>query len=219
MKSTIEIGKDGIICTALSGTDSTEEIREWAESLKMIIKSEYEKRGRVNVLADLTKVRLTKDIESRQIIADMEKENTPYIKRSAAFTEDIKVRFLTSLISKISGRRNFIVFKTKQEALDWLNEKEEKKTNEDVIKDTVFEAYHYLEENPKSDLNEVTDYVKALHDYSGMEGDEFELFSVQLGAANIAFNYIRENPQKKEEEIIKDILENYGELLQKYSQD
>ena len=52
-----------------------------------------------------------------------------------------------------------------------------------------------------------------------MEGDEFELFSVQLGAANIAFNYAKENPKKSDEEIIKDILENYGGLLEKYSQD
>lgn len=219
MKSVVEAGKDGIIYTTLIGSDSVGEVKEWAERLKKAVKEGYEKGGKVNVLTDLTHVKLTQDIKSRQIIADMQKENTPYIKKSAAFTTDIKVRFLTRLITKISGRRNFIVFKTKQEALDWLSQKEARKSREDVIEETVFEVYHYIKENPDADLEEATDYVKALYDYSGMEGEELELFSVQLGTANIAFNYIKEHPEKEEHEISTDIMENYGELLQKYSQD
>ena len=219
MKSTISLGEDGIIYTQLIGTDSIEEIKEWTESLKKVIKSEYEKRGKVDVLTDLTGVKLTDDIKSRQVIADMQKENVPYIKKSAAFTNDIKIRFLTRLIARISGRRNFIVFNTKQEALDWLNKKEAKKSRDDVIEETVFEIYHYLKENPDADLEEATEYVKELYDYSAMEGEEFESFVVQLGTANITFNYIKENPEKDVHELAKDITENYGELLEKYSQE
>ena len=219
MKSTISLGEDGIIRTSLIGTDSIEEIREWAESLKKAIKSEYEKRGKVDVLTDLTGVKLTEDIKTRQVIADMQKENVPYIKKSAAFANDIKIRFLTRLIARISGRRNFIVFKTRQEALDWLNKKEAKKSKDDVIEETVFEVYHYLKENPDADLEEATEYVKELYDYSSMEGEEFESFVVQLGTANISFNYIKENPKKDVHELAKDITENYSELLEKYSQE
>ena len=63
MRSTISLGEDGIVYTQLIGTDSIEEIKEWAESLKKVIKSEYEKRGKIDVLTDLTGVKLTDDIK------------------------------------------------------------------------------------------------------------------------------------------------------------
>ena len=50
----------------------------------------------------------------------MEKEDTKYVKKSAAFGADLQVKAAAEVIANLSGRDNFRAFKTKEEAIKWL---------------------------------------------------------------------------------------------------
>lgn len=218
MKSTIKVGSDGIF-TKLVDTDNIKEVKEWAESLKNAIKQLYKKTGKkVIVLTDLTECKLSRDVGIKQIITDIEKENAPYVEKSAAYTPNFALRTIAKLLGKISGRRNFLVFKTQAEALKWLKTSEKGKSREGVVKETVHEVYNLLKESSENTQEDVLDYVGRLHDYSKMETDEeFELYAVQEGAVLISYNYLKENASISEEEATEYIVKNYSDLLKKYS--
>ena len=219
MKGTIEIGAKGIICTKLIGGEDVQELKEWVEALKKLIKKEYEKAGKkVKILTDLSGCGLTKSLLMQGMISDMEKENEPYVEKSAAYTPNFALRQLANILAKISGRKNFIVFKTREEALKWLEESEKGKSREKIIKETANEVYRLLKASPNKAQEKILDYVSRLHDYSKMEGDEeFQAYTLQQGAVLVTYGYLKENPSIPEEKAVKYIIENYSDLLSKYS--
>jgi len=87
----------------------------------------------------------------------------------------------------------------------------------DVIIRTVGLVYEFLKENKKADDIDTLNHVRMEYDYSNFEEeDSLELFIVQGGAVHIAYRYIKENPYKSMEEIAKEIVKNYSNLLDVY---
>ncbi len=219
MKGTVQLGKDGIIYTKMVSSDDVEEVRAWADELKKLIKSvsmRYKKK--VLVLTDLSDCTVANNIRVQSIVAEMQTEDEPYVEKSAAYTDNFALRHLANIVAKISGRRNFFVFKTKAEAEAWLKKSEKGKGKVEIIKETIHEVYGLLKDNPNKTQEKSLDYVSRLHDYSKMETDEeFEAYTIQQGAVLVAYNYMKQNPSLTEAQLIDYILKHYSSLLSKYS--
>lgn len=92
---------------------------------------------------------------------------------------------------------------------------EEKK--KEVITKTVELVYEFLKENNNADDIDTLNFVRKEYDYSNIEvGESLEFFAVQEGAVYIAFKYIKENPKATKEEVVREVMENYSDLLDKY---
>ena len=219
MKGTVEVGPDGIIYTKMVDGDDIKEITEWTESLKKVVKEQYMKTGKkIKILTDLSDYKLSIDTQLRDIVSNMFKENEPYVKRSAAFTKNFLLRHASNIVAMVGGRKNFIVFKTKEEALEWLTKKEKGKSKDEIIRETAHEVYKQFKESQDFNQDDILDYISRLHDYSAMRSDEeFEAYSIQQGAVLVAYNYIKENPSISEADAIEHISKNYSALLSKYS--
>lgn len=221
MKGTVQLGKDGIIYAKMVSSGDVEETKEWADTLKKLIKATFTKtKKKVLVLTDLSESTVANNIRVQSIITELEKEDAPYVEKSAAYTSNFTLRSLANIVAKISARRNFLVFPTKEEALGWLNEKKGGKCKADIIKETVHEVYKILKAKPDQGQEKVLDKVGRVHDYSGMETDEdFQSYTVQQGAVLIAFNFIKEKPSLSEAEAVDYILKHYSSMLSRYSKD
>jgi hypothetical protein len=212
MKSTISIDQENIIYTALLDTNE-KEIDEWTSSLHAIIKQQFEKEGPVHVLTDLTHISFADSFRIRKLISEMEKKNEPYVLKSAAFTPDIRIRWLSIVLAKMSGRKDFAAFSTKEKALAWLHIPDKNQ----VLQETFYLVYTHLKENPNADEVDVFNYVRKIRNYTNNDGEvSIDLFNIQQGTVYVTFHYLKENPIKKREEALKDIEENYSELLNKY---
>ena len=90
------------------------------------------------------------------------------------------------------------------------------KETEVIIRTSVL-VYEFLKENKNADDIDALNFVRKKYDYSNIEVDEsLDLFAVQEGAVYIAYKYIKENPEKDKEEVVKEIALNYSNLLSKY---
>lgn len=211
MKSTISIEDGNIIYTVLAES-SEKEISEWTEELHATVLNQFKNIGPVMILTDLTNITFADSFRIRNLISDMEKKNEPYVLKSAAFTPDIKIRWLSVLIAKMSGRKNFAMFKTKDKALLWLNVPDE----DQVLKETFYLTYNYLRNNNNADEVEVLNYVRKIKNYAAKGEVSIDLFNIQQGVVYVTYHYLRENPNVKSEEALEIIEENYTELLNKY---
>ncbi len=212
MKSKITIEEDNIIYTVLLDT-SEEEIDEWTSNLHATIKKKFEESGPVHVLTDLTNISFADSFRIRKLISEMEKKNSPYVLKSAAFTPDIRIRWLSIVLAKMSGRKDFAAFKKKEKALAWLHIPDKGQ----ILQETFYLAYSYLKENPNADEVDVLNYVRKIRNYTNNNGEvELDFFNIQQGTIYVTFHYLKENPNKTREEILRDIEENYSELLNKY---
>ena len=212
MKSKIIVGKDNIIYNALMDT-SEKEISEWTSQLYATVKKQFEKQGPVKILTDLTNISFVDSLKIRSTISEMEKKNEPYVLKSAAFTPDLRIRWLSLIVAKMSGRKNFAAFKTKEKSLLWLQIPDKNQ----VLKETFYLVYNYLKENKGADEVDVLNYVRRVRNYSNNDGEvSIDVFNIQQGTVYVAFNYLKQNPNKTRGEVLRDIEENYSELLKKY---
>ncbi len=212
MKSEITVLKDNIIYNVLIAGNE-KEIAEWASSLHAAVKNQFEADGPVKILTDLTQTNFIDSFKIRGTISDMEKKNQPYVLKSAAFTPDMKIRWLSVIIAKMSGRRNFAIFKTKENALLWLQIPD--KGN--VLKETFYLVYNYLKKNKDLDEVDVLNYVRTARNYSNDDGEiNLDIFNIQQGTVYVTFNYLKENPNKDRDEALNYIGDHYSELLNKY---
>jgi len=212
MKSRIIIQEDNVIYTVLMGR-TEKEISEWTSQLRSTIKRQFDKIGPVKVLTDLTHITFVDSIKIRKLISEMEKKDEPYVLKSAAFTPDIRIRWLSMIIAKMSGRKNFAIFKKKENAVLWLKTPDKNQ----VLKETFYLTYNYLKINKDADDVDVLNYVRKVKNYASNEGEVVvDFFNVQQGTVYVTFNYLKENPNKTREEALRDIEENYSELLNKY---
>lgn len=99
-------------------------------------------------------------------------------------------------------------------------ELEEEKLKEVILHKTITDVFKILLKEPDSDPVSVLNTITEIGKFSNMESQvEFDLFVYQEGLVSVAYNYIKENPDKQLDDIIKDIKENYDRLLEKYSED
>ena len=102
MKSKIIIEVERIIYTILMDT-TEKEVSEWTSNLRSTIKKQFDKVGPVKVLTDLTHITFVDSLKIRKLVSEMEKKDEPYVLKSAAFTSDLRIRWLSVIIAKISG--------------------------------------------------------------------------------------------------------------------
>lgn len=122
---TVEVQQDGIVRLALSGYIGSEHLTGlsvWAEEVKRVVRSEYEKKGRgVLVVTDISKLE-NYHPEALSILAELLKANESYIEKSATFGGSQFIIIAQDIITALSGRKNFRGFRTEEEALKWLSE-------------------------------------------------------------------------------------------------
>lgn len=212
MKSKIIVGNDNIIYTALMDT-TEKEISEWASQLQKVVKEQLEKKGPVKILTDLTHITFVDSFKIRSTISETEKKDAPYVLKSAAFTPDIRIRWLSNIIAKMSGRKNFAAFKTKEKAILWLQVPDKNQ----VLKETFYLTYNHIKKIKDADEVDVLNYVRKVRNYANDGGEvSIDVFNIQQGTVYVTFNYLKENPNKNREEALEDIGENYSGLLNKY---
>lgn len=99
-------------------------------------------------------------------------------------------------------------------------ELEEEKLKEVILHKTIIDVFKILLKEPDSDPVSVLNTITEIGKFSNMESKvEFDLFVYQEGLVSVAYNYIKDNSDKKLDDIIEDIKENYDRLLEKYSED
>ena len=214
MRSIVKKEGNGLIFTVLAESEDEKEINEWTEILKRIIKEVFEEYGPVRVLTDLTNITFTESLTIRKKVSEMEMENAQFIRKSAAYTSNLRIRWLANLIATWSGRKNFEVFKTRETALKWLNLIDRNQ----VIRESIHEVYSYIKKNPSKDEIDTLNHVRGVYNYSESEDSELvlEFFNLQQGLAYVTYYYIKNNPDKSEVEILEDIQKNYTRLLNEY---
>lgn len=212
MKSKIIIEADNIIYTI--PMDTTEkEISEWTSSLYSAVKRQFDKIGPVKILTDLTRITFVDSFKIRSMISEMEKKNEPYVLKSAAFTHDLKIRWLSVIIAKMSGRKNFAIFKKKENALLWLQIPDKNQ----VLKETFYLVHNYLKINKDADEVDVLNYVRKVRNYSSDNGEiELDVFNMQQGTVYVTFNYLKDHQKINREQALRYIGDNYTGLLNEY---
>ena len=175
MKSTINIESENIIYTALLDT-SEKEIDEWTSSLHATIKKQFDKLGPVKILTDLTHITFVDSFRIRNLISEMEKKNELYVLKSAAFTPDLRIRWLSVIIARMSGRKNFATFKTKEKSLLWLQIPDKNQ----ILKETFYLTYNYLKDNKDADEVDVLNYIRKVRNYANNGGEvSIDIFNIQ----------------------------------------
>lgn len=87
-----------------------------------------------------------------------------------------------------------------------------------LFRQTIKEVYNILKN--KSDISFTATYnaIADMDKFSDLDSDvEFNLYVYQEGLVLVAYNYIKTHPNKKLNDIMKTIKENYSKLLDKYS--
>ena len=73
--------------------------------------------------------------------------------------------------------------------------------------------------DPNIDIDTVNYQIREMDKFTNMESKvEFDLFVYQKGLILVAYNYMKDNPNKSLVNIKEEIREHYSELLAEYSQ-
>lgn len=122
---TINVDPSGLVCTSLNGDLSQErlpQLKEDVERANAFIKEQSGAAGRkLRSIVDLTNFSGVYVPDVMMVLAAYEKENSPYIEKTAGFGGQENVVFAAEIVSGLSRRDNISFFKTKEEALAWLN--------------------------------------------------------------------------------------------------
>jgi len=120
----VEVVKDNLISLTLENADSLEELRDlrnWAKKVTTIVYDLYKKTGKkIIVITDIKNLKKYNP-QAFAILTDLMKSNEPYVLKSATFGGSKYILFAQDILLTFSGRKNFKAFKTKEEALIWLN--------------------------------------------------------------------------------------------------
>ncbi len=122
----VEEGPDGFATTFIRG-DLTQEripaLKEDVERAHAVLQEGSRKAGHpLRTLTDLTGFSGAYVPEAIMVLAAYQKENAPYIEKSAIFGGSSNTNFAAEIVSAISQRENIALFNTKEEALAWLAE-------------------------------------------------------------------------------------------------
>ena len=115
------VGRDGIILLTLQGNVGETELPQLKQDLQdaaVLIRTESEKALRpLPVLMDVSKLDRAYSSEGIMLLAEFEKNNRPYVTKTAVFGSDIKIKFTGEIISALSGRQNISFHETEEDAI------------------------------------------------------------------------------------------------------
>ncbi len=118
-------GSDGFLYTVISGDLSAERLqllKEDVERANAFIRSEAEKSHRTfKAMVDLAGFSGVYTPDAMLVLAAYEKENAPYIEKTAGFGGKEHVQFAGEIVSALSKRTNISFFENKEQAAAWLN--------------------------------------------------------------------------------------------------
>jgi len=119
----IEVDQNNILHLKLGNVDSPEKLnhlREWSQEVKKTVVDIYKKTGK-EILAIIDTTELEKyDSEAFLILTDLMKANESFVLKTASFGGNPDILLAQDTLLAMSGRKNFKMFKTKEEALAWL---------------------------------------------------------------------------------------------------
>lgn len=119
----IEADQNNILHLKLGNVDSPERLnhlREWSQEVKKTVVDMYKKASK-EILAIIDATELEKyDSEAFLILTDLMKANESFVSKTASFGGNPDILLAQDVFLALSGRENFKMFKTKEEALAWL---------------------------------------------------------------------------------------------------
>ena len=121
----VSVSPDGIMLSRLSGAitgDRIEDLRRDVATAKLVAYGEYQRRGaKFKSLVDLTDFKGVYVPEALSLLAELMRANKSYIQKSAMFGGSEATTIAANMVVIFSDRNNISFFKTKDEALVWLN--------------------------------------------------------------------------------------------------
>jgi len=125
VKLEVSVGAKDIVHIEIGGNltaPNMSKLAEWTEKVKETIQELFHKNNKkVLCMVDISSVeKYAPEVITR--LAELTKENEPYVKKTATFGGGSYLVMAEDVIIALSGRKNLKAFKTKEEALDWLLE-------------------------------------------------------------------------------------------------
>jgi len=91
-------------------------------SISKEVKKIYAKQGKnIKILIDITGFKAIYLTETVNALVEVAKEDKDLVERTAIFGGSLQVKIIADIIIELSGRKNMKIFKTKPEAVQWLN--------------------------------------------------------------------------------------------------
>ena len=119
----IEVDQNNILHLKLGNVDSPEKLnhlRKWSQEVKKTVVDVYKKTGKkILSIIDITELKKY-DPEAFLILTDVMKANQSFVLKTASFGANPGILLAQDVLLAMSGRKNFKMFKTKEEALAWL---------------------------------------------------------------------------------------------------
>ena len=116
--------EEGFVLITIQGildSEHLEQLKTDVHNATAFIKQESEKvNKRVFILIDLTKLSEIYDPRTILILAEFEKNNQPYVEKTACFGANSKVKFAGEISTALSNRGNISFVDTKDEAFALL---------------------------------------------------------------------------------------------------
>lgn len=124
----VSLWRNNVFLITIGGSvtdDSLPVLREEVVRASEFIRTESEKALRpFFALVDLTTLSPDYAAEAILLLVEFEKNNRPYIKKTACWGATAKIRFAAEIVSALSNRDNISFFPTKDKAVSFLEESE-----------------------------------------------------------------------------------------------
>ena len=105
----------------VDSSDKLNQLQGWIQEVKKTVVDVYKKTSK-EVLAIIDITELEKyDSKAFLILTDLMKANESFVSKTASFGGSSDILLAQDALLALSGRKNFRAFKTKEEALEWLN--------------------------------------------------------------------------------------------------
>jgi predicted transcriptional regulator YheO len=115
------MGRNGVLLLTLQGNITDTELPQLKQDLldaAVFIRTESEKALRpLPILVDVSKLDRAYSPEGIMLLAEFEKNNRPYVSKTAVYGTDIKIKFTGEIISALSDRKNISFHETEEEAM------------------------------------------------------------------------------------------------------
>ncbi len=119
----VEVDRNNIIHARIGGDlhhDTMPAFMVWAHKLRTTVRDVYNRKGgKVRAIIDISEL-TSYDMEILAALAELMKDNEPYVLKSAAFGGNPYIILAQDILLALSGRTNLKAFKTEAEALEWI---------------------------------------------------------------------------------------------------
>lgn len=117
----VSLQQDGVLLVTIQGNLTEENLGLLRDNITVaneFIKNESLRAGKaLPVIVDLTNLDRVYSPEAITLLAKFEKNDVPYVTKTACFGADIQVKFAGEIVSAISSRKNIIFCDTRDEAI------------------------------------------------------------------------------------------------------